>query len=68
MLNVMFNAKSVAVIGASETKGKIGNDLMISLLNYYHGDIVPVNPKGGEVMGIQPTHPSRIMDMLILLL
>ena len=27
----MFNAKSVAVIGASETKGKIGYDLMISL-------------------------------------
>lgn len=57
MLNVMFNAKSVAVIGASETKGKIGNDLMVSLLNYYHGDIVPVNPKGGEVMGI-PAHTS----------
>ena len=34
MLNHMFNAKSVAIIGASETKGKIGNDLMISLLNY----------------------------------
>ena len=57
MLNVMFNAKSVAVIGASETKGKIGNDLMISLLNYYNGDIVPVNPKGGEVMGI-PAYTS----------
>ncbi|UTB32210.1 MAG: CoA-binding protein [Methanobacterium sp. ERen5] len=57
MLNVMFNAKSVAVIGASETKGKIGNDLMISLLNYYHGEIVPINPKGGKVMGI-PAHTS----------
>ena len=45
MLNHMFNAKSVAVIGASETKGKIGNDLMISLLNYYKGKIVPINPK-----------------------
>jgi acetyltransferase len=49
----MFNAKSVAVIGASETKGKIGYDLMRSLLNYYKGKIVPVNPKGGTVLGLQ---------------
>ena len=53
----MFNAKSVAVIGASETKGKIGYDLMISLLNYYKGKIVPINPKGGEVLGI-PAYKS----------
>ncbi len=49
----MFNAKSVAVIGASETKGKIGYDLMTSLLNYYKGKIVPINPKGGEVLGLK---------------
>lgn len=48
----MFNAKSVAVIGASESKGKIGYDLMISLKNYYEGKIVPVNPKGGKILGI----------------
>ena len=48
----MFNAKSIAVIGASETKGKIGYDIMRSLLNYYKGEIVPVNIKGGEILGI----------------
>jgi acetate---CoA ligase (ADP-forming) len=48
----MFNAKSIAVIGASETKGKIGYDIMKSLLNYYKGEIVPVNIKGGEIHGI----------------
>lgn len=53
MLNHMFNAKSVAIIGASETKGKIGNDLMISLLNYYKGKIVPINNHREEVLGIQ---------------
>jgi acyl-CoA synthetase (NDP forming) len=57
MLDTMFNAKSVAVIGASETKGKIGYDLMVSLQNYYKGKIVPVNPKGGAVLGI-PAHRS----------
>jgi len=53
MLNHMFNAKSVAIIGASETKGKIGNDLMISLLNYYKGKIVPINNHREKVLGIQ---------------
>ncbi|MGA2676297.1 MAG: acetate--CoA ligase family protein [Methanobacterium sp.] len=53
----MFNAKSIAVIGASETKGKIGYDLMISLLNYYKGEIIPVNPKGGKIHGI-PAYAS----------
>ena len=53
MLNHMFNAKSVAIIGASETKGKIGNDLMISLLNYYKGKIVPINNHRETVLGIQ---------------
>ena len=48
----MFNAKSIAVIGASETKGKIGYDIMRSLLKYYKGEIVPVNIKGGEILGI----------------
>ena len=48
----MFNAKSIAVIGASETKGKIGYDIMKSLSNYYKGEIVPVNIKGGEIHGI----------------
>ncbi|HEX3013480.1 MAG TPA: acetate--CoA ligase family protein, partial [Methanobacterium sp.] len=48
----MFNAKSIAVIGASETKGKIGYDIMKSLLNYYKGEIVPVNIKGGNILGV----------------
>lgn len=49
----MFNAESVAVIGASGTKGKIGYDVMKSLLNYYEGKIVPINPKGGTVLGLR---------------
>lgn len=53
----MFNAKSVAVIGASQTKGKIGYDVMKSLLKYYEGEIVPVNPKGGKILGV-PAYTS----------
>ena len=53
----MFNAESIAIIGASETKGKIGYDLMMSLLKYYKGDIVPVNPKSKTVFRI-PAYAS----------
>lgn len=53
----MFNAKSIAVIGASESKGKIGYDIMISLLKYYQGDIIPVNPKSSAVFRI-PAYKS----------
>ena len=57
MLDDMFNAKSVAVIGASHKKGKIGYDIMISLLRDYKGKIIPVNPKGGKIHGI-PSYTS----------
>lgn len=50
----MFNAKSVAVIGASETKGKIGYDIMKSLLNYYKGKIVPIILKAVKNMEYLP--------------
>lgn len=53
----MFNANSIAVIGASETKGKIGYDIMMSLLKYYEGDIIPVNPRSKTVFRI-PAYDS----------
>ena len=45
MLTNMFNAKSIAVIGASETPGKVGYAIMKNL-ERYEGEIVAVNPKG----------------------
>ncbi|MFF0344837.1 acetate--CoA ligase family protein [Kribbella sp. NPDC004875] len=43
---------AVAVIGASNEDGKIGNSVMKNLVNGgYAGDIYPINPKGGEVLG-----------------
>ncbi|WP_297898472.1 acetate--CoA ligase family protein [Methanobrevibacter sp.] len=48
----VFNAKSIAVIGATDKKGKIGNDIIKSLLKCYEGKIIPVNVKGGEILGL----------------
>ncbi|MHA1768894.1 MAG: acetate--CoA ligase alpha subunit [Candidatus Thorarchaeota archaeon] len=48
----LFNPKSIAVIGASSTKGKLGNDVMRNLIDSgFAGRIYPVNPKAGEILG-----------------
>ena len=49
----MFNPKSVAVVGASAKKGGVGNDVLLNLIKDYKGAIYPVNPKGGEIEGLQ---------------
>jgi acetyl coenzyme A synthetase (ADP forming)-like protein len=53
-MNRIMKPKAVAVIGASNEAGKIGNSVMKNLINGgYQGKIYPVTPKGGEVMGLQ---------------
>lgn len=48
-----FEPKSVAVIGASATRGRPGNDVIRNILaNEYEGKICLVNPKGGEILGL----------------
>jgi acetyltransferase len=53
-----FEPKNVAVIGASATPGRPGNDVIKNILaNEYRGAIYLVNPKGGEILGL-PVLPS----------
>lgn len=53
MLEKLFNPGSIAVIGASRTPGKVGHDILANLVNgNFKGDIVPVNPAGGELFGL----------------
>jgi acetyltransferase len=48
-----FNAKSVAVVGASRDPGKVGFQLLRTLLREgYRGRIFAVNPKESEILGI----------------
>ena len=54
-MDLFFNAKSVALIGASPEAGKVGNSVLQSLAKYdYKGKVFPVNAKGyQEIMGIK---------------
>lgn len=50
-IDVLFNPRSIAVLGASETKGKLGNDVMRNLVDSgFDGRIYPINPSGGEIL------------------
>src|SRR5688572_24731870 len=51
-MNRIMRPKAVAVIGASSEAGKIGNSVMKNLINGgYKGQIYPIHPKAGEIMG-----------------
>ena len=54
-MDLFFNAKSVALIGASPEAGKVGNSVLQSLAKHdYQGKVFPVNAKGyQEIMGIK---------------
>jgi acetyltransferase len=54
MLDKLFTPESVAVIGASRTPGKVGYDIVGNLKESgFAGAIIPVNPVGGELLGLQ---------------
>ncbi|WP_420000152.1 acetate--CoA ligase family protein [Streptomyces boninensis] len=51
-MNRLMKPRSVAVIGASNEEGKIGNSVMKNLINGgFAGDIHPVNPKADDILG-----------------
>jgi len=53
-LKALFEPKSVAVVGASSNPAKIGHKVLSNILNGgYHGEVYPVNPKGGEILGLK---------------
>ena len=48
----LMRPRSVAVVGASAEKGKIGNSVMRNLVDGgFAGDIFPINPKADEILG-----------------
>jgi acetyltransferase len=48
----MFNPERVAVIGASYSPYKWGNRVLHAIVSAgFEGECVPVNPKGGEILG-----------------
>jgi len=61
-LEPIFNPRSIAVIGASRHRGKVGYAIMRNLImNEYQGKLFPVNPKADSVWGIK-AYPS-VLDI-----
>lgn len=53
-LRGLLYPKSIAVIGASNTKGKLGWNVFYNLLTHgYKGKLYPVNPKAKEIQGVK---------------
>jgi len=56
-LDEFFNPKSIAIIGASRTPGKLGYSILENLKISFNGKIYPINPNTGEILGLI-TYPS----------
>ncbi|MHC1701526.1 MAG: acetate--CoA ligase family protein [Humidesulfovibrio sp.] len=53
VLHAFFAPRTVAVIGASATPGKIGHSVVANMLAAgFKGRLFPVNPKGGSIEGL----------------
>ncbi len=61
-LDALFRPKSVAIVGASRTPGKVGHILTRNMIDSgYTGDIIPVNPNAEEILGLK-AYPS-VLDV-----
>ncbi len=57
-MDAIFSPGSIAVVGASRHKGKVGYAIIRNLIvNEYQGTIFPINPKARSVHGIR-AYPS----------
>ncbi len=57
-LEKIFFPSSIAVIGASQNQAKVGHAILANLIDGgYQGDIVPIHPDAGELLGL-PVYSS----------
>lgn len=53
-LKPFFEPKSVAIIGASRTPGKLGYNVLRNLIDLgFKGELYPVNPEATEILGLK---------------
>ena len=76
-LDVFFQPRSVAVIGATDRKGHVGRTVLWNLISSpFGGTVYPVNPKKNSVLGIKaypdvaslPEPPELALPAALLLL
>jgi acetyltransferase len=52
-MKYLFEPQSVAVIGASHSREKIGYRILENIISgKFRGKVYPINPKGGEILGL----------------
>jgi len=57
MLEFLLYPKSIALIGASRTPGKVGYEILANLLDGgFEGQIIPVNPSADDILGLSCLH------------
>lgn len=62
MVKELFTPRSIAVVGASRSPGKIGHIVLKNLISYgYSGKIYPINPAANEILGLR-AYPS-VLDV-----
>ncbi len=53
-LESFFNPKSIAIVGASRQKGKVGYEILVNMIEAgYEGEIYPINPKADTIEGLK---------------
>ena len=52
-LSYFLKPKSIAIVGASETQGKVGHSVMYNVSSTFKGEIYPINPKKEEILGLK---------------
>ena len=72
-MDAIFNARSVAVVGASDDERKLGFHVMKSLIQGgYSGTIFPINPRKREILGMKGypslAHVPKMVDLCIVAL
>jgi acetyl coenzyme A synthetase (ADP forming)-like protein len=62
-----FYPKSIAVIGASRTEGKVGHSILKNLIaSGFEGEIVPVNPNADEILGLKSYPKIKKVDLVVI--
>jgi len=68
--DALFAPRSVIVAGASADPAKAGHKVLANLLRSgYKGRIIPVNPAGGEILGLEAVPAAQVpegMDLAVL--
>jgi acyl-CoA synthetase (NDP forming) len=67
-----MNPSAVAVVGASSTPGKLGHTILKNIIDSgFDGPIYPVNPRGGDILGLKAyaslTGPPASPDLCVVI-